>query len=64
MGHLACNVEGIGKLPAESVLVDAIVKKLKEVPATQDYSGKKVLVTAGPTRESIDHVRYMTNQST
>lgn len=64
VGHLACNVEGIGKLPEESVLVDAIVKKLTEVPVTQDYSGKKVLVTAGPTRESIDPVRYLTNHST
>ena len=64
VGHLACNVEGIGKLPEESVLVDAIVKKLTEVPIKQDYSGKKVLVTAGPTRESIDPVRYLTNHST
>lgn len=64
VGHLACNVEGIGKLPEESVLVDAIVKKFTEVPIKQDYSGKKVLVTAGPTRESIDPVRYLTNHST
>lgn len=64
VGHLACNVEGIGKLPEESVLVDAIVKKLKEMPKEQDLAGKKILVTAGPTRESIDPVRYLTNHST
>ena len=64
VGHLACNVEGIGKLPEESVLVDAIVGRLTETPKEQDFAGKKVLVTAGPTRESIDPVRYLTNHST
>lgn len=64
VGHLACNAQGIGKLPEESVLVDAIVKKLTAGSKKQDYTGKKVLVTAGPTRESLDPVRFLTNHST
>lgn len=62
VGHLACDVVGVGKLPEESVLVDAIVRKL--VPKAQDLSGMRILVTAGPTRESLDPVRYITNHST
>ena len=74
-GHLACDVVGIGKLPEETVLVDAIVKKLTESlvddakcadteSPTQDLKGRHVLVTAGPTRESLDPVRFLTNHST
>lgn len=62
VGHLACDVVGVGKLPEESVLVEAIVRKL--VPKAQDLSGMRILVTAGPTRESLDPVRYITNHST
>lgn len=64
VGHLACDVEGIGKLPEEQVLVDAIVKKLTENTETaQDLAGRHILVTAGPTRESLDPVRFITNHS-
>lgn len=101
VGHLACNVEDIGKLPKEEVLVDAIVRKLtgqdsvnvKNVASSedapkekesaifehvssgqelaeeesilggQDLSGVHILVTAGPTRESLDPVRFITNHS-
>lgn len=65
VGHLACNVDGIGKLPEESVLVDRIVKKLTEnTEVVRDLKGCHVLVTAGPTRESLDPVRFLTNHST
>lgn len=65
IGHLACDVVGIGKLPEESVLVEAIVKRLKATETMeQDLAGCQVLVTAGPTRESLDPVRFITNHST
>jgi phosphopantothenoylcysteine decarboxylase/phosphopantothenate--cysteine ligase len=60
-GYLACGYEGKGKLPDRDVLVDAI---LNEIGAEHDLEGKKVLVTAGPTREPIDPVRFISNQST
>ncbi|MBO5373794.1 MAG: bifunctional phosphopantothenoylcysteine decarboxylase/phosphopantothenate--cysteine ligase CoaBC [Lachnospiraceae bacterium] len=63
VGHLACDVDGIGKLPEESVLVDAIIKKLTK-KRTQDFADRHILVTAGPTRESLDPVRFITNHST
>lgn len=67
MGHLACDVEGIGKLPEESVLVEAVVEKLTASAGsecrTSDLAGLKILVTAGPTRESLDPVRFITNHS-
>lgn len=71
IGHLACDVEDIGKLPNEEVLVDAIVKKLAgqesartgQEAAFRDLSGIRILVTAGPTRESLDPVRFITNHS-
>lgn len=66
-GHLACNVTGIGKLAEESDLVNAVIKKLsgqKGAGNTRDLSGMQVLVTAGPTRESLDPVRFLTNHST
>ncbi len=64
VGHLACGALGAGKLPKESLLVDAVVKKLTKSREKGDFAGKKVLVTAGPTRESIDPVRFITNHST
>lgn len=67
VGHLACDVEDIGKLPKEAVLVDAVVKKLTgkvENRSIQDLAGLHILVTAGPTRESLDPVRFITNHST
>lgn len=60
-GYLACGDTGPGKMPSEQVLLEYI---LKEAACEKDLSGKKVLVTAGPTRESIDPVRFITNHST
>ena len=59
-GHLACGDEGKGKLPEPALLVDCI---LAEIACPKDLSGKKILVTAGPTREAIDPVRFITNHS-
>lgn len=59
-GMLACKDIGDGKLPKEDVLIDHI---LKEIAFKKDMVGKRVLITAGPTRESIDPVRYITNHS-
>lgn len=66
-GRLACDAVGIGKLPEESVLADFITKKMLGEPRErerQDFKGLRVLVTAGPTREAIDPVRFITNHST
>ncbi len=60
-GHLACGYDGKGKLPKEEVLVEYV---LKACAKEKDLKGKKVLVTAGPTQEKIDPVRYITNHST
>ncbi|MCM1046950.1 MAG: bifunctional phosphopantothenoylcysteine decarboxylase/phosphopantothenate--cysteine ligase CoaBC [Clostridiales bacterium] len=60
-GYLACGDTGAGKLPSEQTLLEYI---LKETACEKDLSGKKVLVTAGPTIERIDPVRYITNHST
>lgn len=60
-GYLACGATGEGKLPSEQTLLDYI---LKEIAKPKDMAGKKVLVTAGPTRESLDPVRFITNHST
>lgn len=60
-GYLACGDTGAGKMPSEEVLLEYI---LKEVLYEKDLTGVKVLVSAGPTREPIDPVRYITNHST
>lgn len=60
-GYLACGDVGPGKMPSEEVLLSYI---LREVRFEKDLKGKKVLVTAGATREKIDPVRYITNHST
>ncbi|MGN0272053.1 MAG: bifunctional phosphopantothenoylcysteine decarboxylase/phosphopantothenate--cysteine ligase CoaBC, partial [Lachnospiraceae bacterium] len=60
-GMLANGDMGDGKLPSEEVLVEYI---LRELACEKDLQGKKVLVTAGPTREAIDPVRYISNHST
>lgn len=60
-GYLACGDIGEGKLPKEEVLLSYI---LKEIQCKKDMLGKKVLVTAGPTRENIDPVRFISNNST
>jgi phosphopantothenoylcysteine decarboxylase/phosphopantothenate--cysteine ligase len=61
VGLLACKDVGAGKLPSEQVLMDYI---LREIRYEKDLDGKRVLVTAGPTRESIDPVRFISNHST
>ncbi|MBR6173686.1 MAG: bifunctional phosphopantothenoylcysteine decarboxylase/phosphopantothenate--cysteine ligase CoaBC [Eubacterium sp.] len=59
-GYLACGYEGKGKLPEESYLVERI---LHAVAREKDMAGKKVVVSAGPTQESLDPVRFITNHS-
>lgn len=59
-GYLACGDTGEGKMPEPELLYEYIVKAL----CPKDMAGVKVLVTAGPTREKIDPVRYITNHST
>ena len=60
-GFLACRDEGDGKMPSEQVLFEHIER---EIACEKDLKGKKILVTAGPTQEKIDPVRYITNHST
>ena len=60
-GRLACGAVGAGKLPEPDVLVQYILRVLA---LPHDLEGKTVLVTAGPTQESLDPVRYITNHST
>lgn len=60
-GRLACGTNGAGKLPEVEVLLDYIKKELQH---KKDMVGKKVVVTAGATREAIDPVRFITNHST
>ncbi len=61
VGYLACGDTGAGKMLEPQVLMQYI---LKEAACEKDLLGKKVLVTAGPTREAIDPVRFITNHST
>lgn len=60
-GYLACGTTGSGKMPEPEVLLSYI---MKEIAFEKDLLGKKVLVTAGPTREKIDPVRFISNHST
>lgn len=60
-GYLACGDTGAGKMPEPLVLESYI---LKEIALEKDMTGKKVLVTAGPTMEKIDPVRFISNHST
>ncbi len=60
-GYLACGDTGAGKLPSEETLLSYIIKELHY---EKDMTGKKVLVTAGPTTEAIDPVRFISNHST
>ncbi len=59
-GMLACGVEGKGKMPEPDVLIDYVEQWVEK---EKDMKGLKVLVTAGPTQEAIDPVRYITNHS-
>ena len=59
-GHLACGTEGKGRLPEPEELLELC---LHAIAREKDLCGKRVLVTAGPTREALDPVRYLTNRS-
>ena len=59
-GYLACGDTGAGKMPESEMLLEYI---LREIAKEKDLTGQKVLVTAGPTQEAIDPVRYITNHS-
>ena len=60
-GYLACGDTGAGKMPEPETLLQYI---LRELASEKDLAGKRVLITAGPTQEKIDPVRYITNHST
>lgn len=60
-GRLACNDVGAGKMASEAVLMDYI---MREIAYEKDLHGKKILITAGPTIEAIDPVRFISNHST
>ncbi len=60
-GYLVCGDTGAGKMPEPETLLEYIVR---EIGRNKDMQGKKVLVTAGPTREAIDPVRFISNHST
>ena len=59
-GYLACGDTGAGKMPEPETLLAYIER---EIACEKDLKGKKILVTAGPTQEAIDPVRYITNHS-
>lgn len=59
-GYLACGMSGAGRLAENETIVAAVLEALG---ASQDLSGETALITAGPTREKIDPVRYLTNRS-
>lgn len=58
-GYLACGYNGKGRLPEPELLVEAVLKELSK----KDLTGKNILITAGPTREAIDPVRFISNNS-
>ncbi|MFR8766358.1 MULTISPECIES: bifunctional phosphopantothenoylcysteine decarboxylase/phosphopantothenate--cysteine ligase CoaBC [Eubacterium] len=60
-GYLACGDTGAGKMPEPTVLESYI---MKNIAMEKDMAGKKVLITAGPTMEAIDPVRFISNHST
>jgi phosphopantothenoylcysteine decarboxylase/phosphopantothenate--cysteine ligase len=59
-GYLACGMTGAGRLAGQAAIVAAVHEALH---AVRDLAGQKILVTAGPTRENVDPVRYFTNRS-
>jgi phosphopantothenoylcysteine decarboxylase/phosphopantothenate--cysteine ligase len=59
-GYLACGMTGAGRLAGQAAIVGAVHEALH---AVRDLAGEKVLVTAGPTRENLDPVRYLSNRS-
>lgn len=60
-GALACGMVGPGRLPEPEIIAAAVMRAL--APAMQDLKGETVLITAGPTQEPLDPVRYITNRS-
>lgn len=58
-GELACGISGAGRLPEPVYIVDRLLQRL----SPKDFDGRRVLVTAGPTREAIDPVRFISNHS-
>jgi phosphopantothenoylcysteine decarboxylase/phosphopantothenate--cysteine ligase len=58
-GYLACGYEGRGRLPEP----DRILEEIKGLLRRKDLSGEKIIITAGPSREALDPVRYITNRS-
>lgn len=60
VGHLACGQNGKGKLVAVDEIVEVILDALEE----KQLSGKRILISAGPTQEALDPVRFITNHST
>ncbi|MBQ5536892.1 MAG: bifunctional phosphopantothenoylcysteine decarboxylase/phosphopantothenate--cysteine ligase CoaBC [Treponema sp.] len=60
-GHLACGDDGKGKMPEPEVIFNHIAS---EIAFGKDLKGKRILVTAGPTRERLDPVRFLSNRST
>jgi phosphopantothenoylcysteine decarboxylase/phosphopantothenate--cysteine ligase len=61
VGYLACGDTGAGKMPEPETLYQFI---LREIACEKDLAGLKIMVTAGPTREALDPVRFITNHST
>ena len=61
IGLLACKDVGAGKMPEPDILLEYI---MREICYEKDFVGKNILVTAGPTQEPVDPVRYLTNHST
>ena len=59
-GHLACGAVGLGKMPEPEDLLEAVDHAVRY---EKDLAGLKILVTAGPTREAVDPVRFLTNHS-
>jgi len=60
VGYLACGDTGAGKFPEEKLILEYV---LREIALPKDLKGKRILITAGPTQEAIDPVRYITNHS-
>jgi phosphopantothenoylcysteine decarboxylase/phosphopantothenate--cysteine ligase len=62
-GYLACGMTGAGRLADTEAIVTAVLETLDAAAATRNLEGRTVLITAGPTQEEIDPVRYITNRS-
>lgn len=60
-GYLACGDTGAGKFPDEHLILEYVIR---EIALEKDMKGKRVLITAGPTQEAVDPVRFLTNHST